>query len=179
MTEADLTNQTNTQALNGAKTLYIGEKGKDAKDPTKKVNIKSVEYSVKDGVGYITFKADGYKDAEYPMSVFFKKDPSVPTPQTPSTETKTETDNDNPGDTFTYKVTKTEIDGNNPTAPDAIKAMKQFVKDNYDNVKDSDLDGVSDSISIKTTWTPKQGTVNMGAWDNTCLLYTSPSPRDS
>ena len=180
MTEADLTNQTNTQALNGAKTLYIGEKGKDAKDPTKKVNIKSVEYSVKDGVGYITFKADGYKDAEYPMSVFFKKDPSVPTPQTPSTETKTETDNDNPGDTFTYKVTKTEIDGNNPTAPDAIKAMKQFVKDNYDNVKDSDLDGVSDSISIKTTWTPKQGTVNMGAWDNTsnCGPVTSIQPSD-
>ncbi len=180
MTEADLTNQTNTQALNGAKTLYIGEKGKDAKDPTKKVNIKSVEYSVKDGVGYITFKADGYKDAEYPMSVFFKKDPSAPTPQTPSTETKTETDNDNPGDTFTYKVTKTEIDGNNPTAPDAIKAMKQFVKDNYDNVKDSDLDGVSDSISIKTTWTPKQGTVNMGAWDNTsnCGPVTSIQPSD-
>ena len=180
MTEADLTNQTNTQALNGAKTLYIGEKGKDAKDPTKKVNIKIVEYSVKDGVGYITFKADGYKDAEYPMSVFFKKDPSAPTPQTPSTETKTETDNDNPGDTFTYKVTKTEIDGDTPTAPDAIKAMKQFVKDNYDNVKDSDLDGVSDSISIKTTWTPKQGTVNMGAWDNTsnCGPVTSIQPSD-
>lgn len=167
MTDADLTNQTNVSTLNGAKTLYTGEKGKDAKDPSKKVNIKSVEYSVDNGTGYITFKADGYKDAKYPMSVFFKKDPCTQTPQTPSTETKTETDTEHPENTFTYKVTKTEIDGDNPTAPDAVKALKQFVRDNYDNVKDSDLANVTDSITISTAWTPKPGTVHMGAWDNT------------
>lgn len=167
MTDADLTNQTNVSTLNGAKTLYTGEKGKDAKDPSKKVNIKSVEYSVDNGTGYITFKADGYKDAKYPMSVFFKKDPGTQTPQTPSTETKTETDTEHPENTFTYKVTKTEIDGDNPTAPDAVKALKQFVRDNYDNVKDSDLANVTDSITISTAWTPKPGTVHMGAWDNT------------
>lgn len=167
MTDADLTNQTNVSTLNGAKTLYTGEKGKDAKDPSKKVNIKSVEYSVDNGTGYITFKADGYKDAKYPMSVFFKKDPGTQTPQTPSTETKTETDTEHPENTFTYKVTKTEIDGGNPTAPDAVKALKQFVRDNYDNVKDSDLANVTDSITISTAWTPKPGTVHMGAWDNT------------
>ena len=164
MTEADLTNQTNTQALNGAKTLYIGEKGKDAKDPTKKVNIESVEYSVKDGVGYVTFKANGYKDAEYPMSVFFKQKVNTQTPQTPSTETKTETDDSNPGNTFTYKVTKTETEGDTPTVQEAVKALKQFVKDNYDNVSDSDLATVADSVTVNTKWVPKTGTKNMGAY---------------
>nr|WP_240318826.1 GA module [Gardnerella vaginalis] len=163
MTEADLTNQTNVSTLNGAKTLYTGEKGKDAKDPSKKVNIKSVEYSVDNGTGYITFKADGYKDAKYPMSVFFKKDPSTQTPQNPSTETKTETGQDE-HDTFTYKVTKTEFDGDKQTAQDALKALKQFVKDNYDNVSDDDLPNSGDSITVKTTWTPKTGTKNMGPY---------------
>ena len=164
MTESDLTNPTNVLALNGAKTLYIGEKGKDAKDPTKKVNIESVEYSVKDGVGYVTFKANGYKDAEYPMSVFFKQKAGKQTPQTPSTETKTETDDSNPGNTFTYKVTKTETEGDTPTVQEAVKALKQFVKDNYDNVSDSDLATVVDSVTVNTKWVPKTGTKNMGAY---------------
>ena len=164
MTESDLTNPTNVLALNGAKTLYIGEKGKDAKDPTKKVNIESVEYSVKDGVGYVTFKANGYKDAEYPMSVFFKQKVNTQTPQTPSTETKTETDDSNPGNTFTYKVTKTETEGDTPTVQEAVKALKQFVKDNYDNVSDSDLATVADSVTVNTKWVPKTGTKNMGAY---------------
>ena len=176
--ESDLT--ANEQALSSIKGVLNKCKAKDAKDSNTAVTIKSVEFKLVDGKGVVIFHADNYKDATYPMSVFLKQKTGKQTPQTPSTETKTETDNDNPGNTFTYKVTKTEIDGNNPTAPDAIKAMKQFVKDNYDNVKDSDLDGVSDSISIKTTWTPKQGTVNMGAWDNTsnCGPVTSIQPSN-
>lgn len=171
MTEADLTNQTNVSTLNGAKTLYTGEKGKDAKDPSKKVNIKSVEYSVDNGTGYITFKADGYKDAKYPMSVFFKKDPGTQTPQTSSTETKKYTDSENPKITFTYKVTKTQTEGDTPTVQEAVKALKQFVRDNYNNVSDDDLANVVDSVAVKTTWTPKTGTHNMGAYD-------APSPND-
>lgn len=165
MTKDDLTNQINAKALDGAKSLYIGEKGKDAKDPSKKVNIKSVEYSVDDnGVGYITFNADGYKPAKYPMSVFFKKDQSAPTPQTPSTETKTE-NGQNEHDTFTYKVTKTEIEGDKPTPQEAVKALKQFVTDNYDNVSEADLSSITDSVTVKATWIPKTGTHNMGSYD--------------
>ncbi|RFT31529.1 GA module, partial [Gardnerella vaginalis] len=136
MKETDLT--TYSQALDANKNALKKVKGKDAKDNSD-VTITDVSYSVKDGKGYITFKADKYKDATYPMSVFFKKDPGTQTPQTPSTETKTETDNDNPKNTFTYKVTKTETEGDTPTAQEAVKALKQFVKDNYDNVSDSDL----------------------------------------
>lgn len=161
MKETDLT--TYNQALDANKNALKKVKGKDAKDNSD-VTITDVSYSVKDGKGYITFKADKYKDATYPMSVFFKKDPGTQTPQTPSTETKTETDNDNPKNTFTYKVTKTETEGDTPTAQEAVKALKQFVKDNYDNVSDSDLQNVTSDVAVKTTWTPKAGTKNMGAY---------------
>ncbi|RFT28970.1 GA module, partial [Gardnerella vaginalis] len=161
MTEADLT--TYSQALNPDKNGLKKVKGKDAKDNSE-VTITDVSYSVKDGKGYITFKANGYKDATYPMSVFFKQTANTQTPQTPSTETKTETDKDNPGNTFTYKVTKTEIEGNTPTVPEAVKALKQFVKDNYDNVSEADLATVADIVDVKKTWTPKAGTKNMGPY---------------
>lgn len=161
MTEADLT--TYSQALNPDKNGLKKVKGKDAKDNSE-VTITDVSYSVKDGKGYITFKANGYKDATYPMSVFFKQTENTQTPQTPSTETKTETDKDNPGNTFTYKVTKTEIEGNTPTVPEAVKALKQFVKDNYDNVSEADLATVADIVDVKKTWTPKAGTKNMGPY---------------
>lgn len=161
MTEADLT--TYELALDANKDALKKVKGKDAKDNSD-VTITDVSYSVKDGKGYITFKADNYKDATYPMSVFFKKDLSTPTPQTPSTETKTYTDPDNQKITFKYNVTKTEINGDTPTAQEAVKALKQFVKDNYDNVSDSDLQNVTSDVAVKTTWTPKAGTKNMGAY---------------
>lgn len=161
MTEADLT--TYKLALDANKDALKKVKGKDAKDNSD-VTITDVSYSVKDGKGYITFKADNYKDATYPMSVFFKKDLSTPTPQTSSTETKTYTDPDNQKITFKYNVTKTEINGDTPTAQEAVKALKQFVKDNYDNVSDSDLQNVTSDVAVKTTWTPKAGTKNMGAY---------------
>lgn len=161
MKETDLT--TYSQALDANKNALKKVKGKDSKDNSD-VTITDVSYSVKDGKGYITFKADKYKDATYPMSVFFKKDSSTQTPQTPSTETKTE-NGQNEHDTFKYKVTKTQINGDTPTAQDAVKALKQFVKDNYDNVSDSDLASVVDSVTAKATWTPKTGTRNMGAYD--------------
>ena len=150
--------------LDSLKTTLKKLKGKDSKDSAKEVVITDVEYSVdNNGVGYITFKANGYKDATYPMSVFFKQTINTQTPQTPSTETKTENGQDE-HDTFTYKVTKTEIDGDTPTAEEAVKALRQFVKDNYDNVSDSDLASAFDSVDVKKTWTPKAGTKNMGPY---------------
>ena len=165
--ESDLTDDKNKQALTSIKEVLKKCAAKDAKDNNTSVTIKDVEFKIVDGKGVAVFHAEGYKDATYPMSVFLKQKAAKQTSQTPSTETKTETDTEHPEDTFTYKVTKTEIDGDTPTAPDAIKAMKQFVKDNYDNVKDSELANVTDSIPIAKTWTPKQGTKNMGSWDGT------------
>ncbi|MFP1690277.1 GA module [Gardnerella swidsinskii] len=139
-------------------------KAKDAKNPDTSVTIKGVEFKIVEGKGVVVFHADNYKDATYPMSVFLKQMANKQTPQTPSTETKTKTDKDNPGNTFTYKVTKTEIEGNTPTVPEAVKALKQFVKDNYDNVTEDDLATVADSVEVKKTWTPKAGTKNMGPY---------------
>lgn len=178
--DTDLTDANNIQSLNSIKEVLKKCAAKDAKDNKTSVTIKDVEFKIEDGKGVVVFHADNYKDATYPMSVFLKQKADKQTSQTPSTETKTETDKEHPKDTFTYKVTKTQIDGDTPTAQDAIKAMKQFVKDNYDNVKDSELANVIDSIPIKTSWTPKQGTVNMGAWDNTSNSdpVTSIQPSD-
>ena len=161
MKEADLTTYSN--ALDASKDAFKRKKGKDAKDNSD-VTITDVSYSVVDGVGYITFKANGYKDATYPMSVFFRQQANQQTPQTPSTETKTYTDPDNQKITFKYNVTKTETEGDTPTVQEAVKALKQFVKDNYDNVSEADLATVADSVDVKKTWTPKAGTKNMGPY---------------
>ncbi len=162
-TQKDITD--NQAQLNTLKTVLKKCAAKDAKDGSTAVTIKDVEYAIVDGKGVIKFHADNYEDAVYPMSVFFKQMANKQTSQTPSTETKTETDTEHPENTFTYKVTKTEIEGNKPTAPEAVKALKQFVKDNYDNVSEDDLASITDSVTVKATWIPKTGTHNMGSYD--------------
>lgn len=162
MSDTDL--NTNVAQLNSAKSKLKACSAKDAKNLGASVKITGVEYVVKDGKGYITFKADGYKDATYPMSVFFKKKATQPS-STPSTESKTHTDTEDQKNTFTYNVTKIEYDGEKPTPQDATKALKQFVKDNYDNVSEADLSSIVDSVTVKATWTPKTGTRNMGVYE--------------
>lgn len=156
----------NQQQLNTLKTVLKKCAAKDAKDGSTAVTIKDVEYAIVNGKGVIKFHADNYEDAVYPMSVFFKQQANQQTPQTPSTETKTYIDPDNQKIAFKYNVTKTETEGDTPTPQEAVEALKQFVKDNYDNVSDSDLAYVADSVAVKTTWTPKQGTANMGPWND-------------
>lgn len=132
-----------------------------------KVDGVTVTYSVdKNGVGQVTFSKQGYTSKTYPMSLFFKNNPQNPSSK-PSTQSKTSTDPDTPQNTFTYNVTKTEIEGDNPTPQDAVKALKQFVKDNYDGVEDSDFQGVADSIAVNTKWIPKANTKNMGPYAGT------------
>ena len=160
-TQKDITD--NQQQLNTLKAVLKKCAAKDAKDGKTAVTIKEVEYAIVDGKGVIKFKAEGYEDAIYPMSVFFKQMADKQTPQTPSTETKTK-NGQNEHDTFTYKVTKTQFEGDAPTVQDAVKALKQFVKDNYDNVSDDDLATVGDSVTVNTKWIPKTGTKNMGAY---------------
>ncbi|XCS44081.1 GA module [Gardnerella piotii] len=168
--ESDLTDNKNKQALTSIEGVLKKCAAKDAKDSNTAVTIKSVEFKIVDGKGVVVFHADGYKDATYPMSVFLKQKANTQTPQTPSTETKTYTDSDNQKITFTYKVTKTQTEGDTPTVQEAVKALKQFVRDNYNNVSDDDLATVGDSVAVKKTWTPKAGTKNMGAYD-------APSPN--
>ena len=164
MSDADL--NTNAAQLNSAKSKLKACSAKDAKNLGASVKITGVEYVVKDGKGYITFKADGYKDATYPMSVFFKKKATQPS-STPSTESKTHTDTTDQHNTFTYNVTKTEIEGDKPTPLEAVKALKQFVRDNYDGVEDSDLQNVTSDVAVGTNWKPKANTRNMGPYAGT------------
>lgn len=129
-----------------------------------KVDDVTVEYSVdNNGVGQVTFSKQGYTPKTYPMGIFFKNSPQSPASK-PTTESKTHTDTTDQHNTFTYNVTKTEIEGDKPTPLEAVKALKQFVKDNYDGVEDSDFQGMADSIAVNTKWIPKTGTNNMGAY---------------
>ena len=132
-----------------------------------KVDGVTVTYSVdNNGVGQVTFSKQGYTSKTYPMGIFFKNSPQSPASK-PSTQSKTSTDPDTPQNTFTYNVTKTEIDGDKPTPQDAVKALKQFVRDNYDGVEDSDFQGIADSIAVNTKWKPKANTKNMGPYGGT------------
>lgn len=132
-----------------------------------KVDGVTVTYSVdNNGVGQVTFSKQGYTSKTYPMGIFFKNSPQSPASK-PTTESKTSTDPDTPQNTFTYNVTKTEIEGDKPTPQEAVKALKQFVRDNYDGVEDSDFQGIADSIAVNTKWKPKANTKNMGPYGGT------------
>lgn len=142
-----------------------GRTAKDANDPSKSVTITSATISIADGT--VTFKADGYEDKVYPIGIFYKKEVTgtgtqSPTQQSPTS--KTDTDPDEAKNTFTYNVRKIETDGDNPTVQDAIKALKQFVKDNYDNVSESDLQNVTSDVVVGANWKPKANTKNMGSY---------------
>ena len=154
MKEEDLTTYKN--ALDSAKTAFKKKtKGKDAKDNSE-VTITDVSYSVVDGKGYITFKADNYKDATYPMSVFFKKASGTQTPQQPDTTLH------HPGQMTAYKyyVDPVQVDNvNSPSAQDQIAAFKKFIQKNYTNVSESDLN--TGSYSLKENNTPVSGVTNM------------------
>ena len=152
--------------LNNLEASLQALTAKDASDSNKTVTLTSAKIDI--ATGTVTFKAKGYEDRKYPIGIFYKKKSTGtgtqnPTQQTPTS--KTDTDTDNPKNTFTYNVRKIEIDGDKPNAQDAIKALKQFVTDNYDNVSEADLSSISDSITVKKTWTPKNGTHNMGAYE--------------
>ncbi len=140
---------------------------KDA-DTQQKVADLTVEYGVDaNGAGTVTFKAPGYEVATYPMGVFCKQDVNKQS-DTPTTEQKTtpETGGDEHS-TFKYNVTKTKIAGQQATPQEAVAALKQFVKDNYNGVTDADLQSFTSDIPVSTKWTPKDGTKNMGPYDGT------------
>ncbi len=151
----DLTNQANSLQLGGLKDALKRMKGKDSNDNAE-VPITDVSYSVDGGKGYITFKAQGYKDRTYPMSVFFKKDPSTPTPQQPDTNLH------HPGQmtAYNYYVDPVEVDNvTSPQAADQIAAFKKFIKKNY-NVDITDQEAMS-AYTLKENDKPVAGVTNM------------------
>lgn len=126
-TPAEVTTGDVATQLNNLKPTLKKLKGKDSKDNSN-VTITGVEYSVDNGIGYITFKAEGYKSAKYPMSVFFKQNSNNKV--LPQTGTTPQTITDRKG--YKYHYTKFKIQGTTPTAAEKNAAAKQFVKDNYD-----------------------------------------------
>ncbi|KXA17683.1 GA module-containing protein, partial [Gardnerella vaginalis] len=153
MTEADLTTYSQS-TLNPDKNGLKKVKGKDAKDNSE-VTITDVSYSVKDGKGFITFKADGYKDATYPMSVFFKQTINTQTP-TPDTNLH------HPGQmtAYNYYVDPVQVDNvSSPSPQDQIAAFKKFMKKNY-NVDITDQEARS-AYTLKENDKPVAGVTNM------------------
>ncbi len=146
----DLTNAANRTKLDVLKDTLKAIKGKDSKNNSE-VPITDVLYSVDGGKGYITFKAQGYKDRTYPMSVFFTKNV---TPYNPSSST---VGPDSAGHTFIVK--KYPIAGDTPTDAEKKAALKQFIETNWDNAS---VDGSSDSYTGGKNWKPKPGTSGIG-----------------
>ena len=147
--ESDLTDDKNKQALTSIKEVLKKCAAKDAKDNNTSVTIKDVEFKIVDGKGVVVFHADNYKDATYPMSVFLKQKANKQKPK--------ETEHNPQGKTqYKYKVQPVEYEGATVTAQDWTKALKQFVKSNYD--KDLTNETVFDSYSLPEGITPVEGT---------------------
>ena len=149
-------------SLDGLKDTLKKLKGKDSKDNTKEVTITDVEYSVENGVGYITFKAKDYKDAKYPMGAFFKQNPNSKV--LPQTGTTTQNIYDSSG--YKYNYTKFKIQGDKPTPSEKNAAVKQFVRDNYNGTVNDCSGG---TYVLNQSLKPKDGTQGL-AINNTSGL---------
>lgn len=150
MKDSDLTDTNNSTQLDSIKGVLKAKGGKDSKNPNTKVAIDSVEYSVENGIGYITFKATGYENAKYPMGMFFKQKPGMQTPK--------ETEHNPQGKTqYKYKVQPVEYEGDTANALDWVKALKQFVKSNYGKDLTNDLT-VTETYVLPEGIKPVEGT---------------------
>ena len=155
MKDSDLTDTNNSTQLGSIKGVLKAKGGKDSKNPNTKVAIDSVEYSVENGMGYITFKANGYKDAKYPMGMFFKQNPGKQTPK----------ETEHTSGIYKYKVTPIEYTGNNPTPQQQIQALKDFVKSNYGTDISNDTSAAGGTYVLKRTDIPVQGTSGLQFYD--------------
>ena len=160
----------NTQ-LEGLKSTLKKLKGKDSKDNSD-VTITDVEYSVENGIGYITFKAEGYKSAKYPMSAFFKQNSNNKV--LPQTGTTTTSNTNKKG--YKWNYTKFKIQGTTPTPAEKNAAVKQFVRDNYDGQVNDCSNG---KYVLNQGLTPKTGsTSGLTLNGNSGLSYVQASDTD-
>ena len=162
-TTAEITTGNVATQLNNLKSTLKAKTAKDSQNPQTKVTITDVEYSVdNNGVGYITFKANGYKDAKYPMGVFFKQNPNNKV--LPQTGTTPQSVTDRKG--YKYNYTKFKIQGGTPTPAEKNAAVKQFVKDNYNGTVNDCSNG---TYMLNQSLKPKEGTSGL-AINNTSGL---------
>lgn len=162
-TTAEITTGNVATQLNNLKLTLKAKTAKDSQNPQTKVTITDVEYSVdNNGVGYITFKANGYKDAKYPMGVFFKQNPNNKV--LPQTGTTPQSVTDRKG--YKYNYTKFKIQGSKPTPAEKNAAVKQFVKDNYNGTVNDCSNG---TYMLNAGLSPKDGTQGL-AINNTSGL---------
>lgn len=151
-TTAEITTGNVATQLNNLKSTLKAKTAKDSQNPQTKVTITDVEYSVdNNGVGYITFKANGYKDAKYPMGVFFKQNPNNKV--LPQTGTTTTSNTNKQG--YKYNYTKFKIQGGTPTPAEKNAAVKQFVRDNYNGTVNDCSGG---TYVLNQSLKPKEGT---------------------
>ena len=160
-TSAEINAGTVKTQLDQLKNTLKKLKAKDSKDSAKDVTITDVEYSVTDGVGYITFKAKDYKDAKYPMGTFFKQNANSKVLPQNGTTTNSQ---DRKG--YKYNLRKFAIKGQTPTTEEKNAAVKQFIGDNYDGTVNDCSNG---------TYYLNQGLTPKG---NTSGLKPSRSARD-
>ena len=107
------------------------------------------------GAGTVTFKASGYNDKTYPMSMFFQQRVAN---QKPAPDTTLH----HPGQktAYQYYVDPVEVDDvNSPSGPNQIAAFKKFMKKNY-NVDITDQEAVS-AYTLKENDKPVAGVENM------------------
>ena len=172
-TTAEITTGNVATQLNNLKSTLKAKTAKDSQNPQTKVTITDVEYSVdNNGVGYITFKANGYKDAKYPMGVFFKQNPNNKV--LPQTGTTTISNTNKQG--YKYNYTKFKIQGGTPTPAEKNAAVKQFVRDNYDGQVNDCSNG---KYILNQGLTPKTGsTSGLTLNGNSGLSYVQASDTD-
>ena len=153
-TSAEISSKNIKTQLDGLKTKLKALTAKDSQDNTKSVTITDVEFSVdNDGVGYITFKADGYKDAKYPMGTFFKQNANSKVLPQNGTTTNSQ---DRKG--YKYNLRKFAIKGQTPTTEEKNAAVKQFVGDNYDGTVNDCIGG---TYYLNANLTPKPNTLSL------------------
>ncbi len=150
----EINNVANKQQIDSLKKTLAGY-AKDAESDNA-VSGVTVEYGVDStGAGTVTFKASGYNDKTYPMSMFFQQrvDNQKPAPDTTL---------HHPGQMTAYKyyVDPVEVDNVNfPSAPNQLAAFKKFMKKNYD-VDITDQEAMS-AYTLKENDKPVAGVENM------------------
>ena len=170
-TSAEINTGEAKTSLDGLKSTLKKLKGKDSKDNSD-VTITDVEYSVDNGIGYITFKAEGYKSAKYPMSAFFKQNSNNKV--LPQTDTTTTSNTNKKG--YKWNYTKFKIQGTTPTPAEKNAAVKQFVRDNYDGQVNDCSNG---KYILNQGLTPKTGsTSGLTLNGNSGLSYVQASDTD-
>ncbi|EIK83390.1 sugar-binding domain protein [Gardnerella vaginalis 1500E] len=143
----------NTQLTN-VRNVLAGY-AKDAESGSA-VSGVTVEYGVDStGAGTVTFKANGYNDKTYPMSMFFQQKIAS---QKPAPDTTLH----HPGNmtAYQYYVDPVQVDNvNSPSPLDQIAAFKKFMKKNY-NVDITDQEATS-AYTLKENDKPVSGVTNM------------------